>query len=75
MFLKAPGSLGGSELMEQFPNKDPARYFCDDEEVFHAHDATYSLSNQWGSTTEEAAKNVIQLLPAGTVTYRALSAR
>jgi hypothetical protein len=74
MFLKAPGSLKGGELMGQFPDKDPARYFSDDEEVFHFNGTTYVMSNQWGSTTEDAAKNVIQLLPAGAITYRALSA-
>lgn len=72
MFLKAPGSIKGGELMEHFPDKDPGRYFSDDEEVFHINGATYVMSNQWGSSTEEAAKNVIQLLPPSAVTYRAL---
>lgn len=74
MFLKAPGSLTGGELMAQFSDKDPGRYFSDDEEVFHVNGTTYAMSNQWGSSTEDAAKSVIQLLPAGAVTYRALTA-
>jgi hypothetical protein len=74
MFLQAPGSLKGGELMGQFSDKDPARYFCDDEEVFHLNGATYAMSNQWGLSTEDAVKSVIQLLPVGAVTYRALSA-
>lgn len=72
MFLKAPGTLGGAAVMNLFPEKDPGRYFCDDEEVFHVNDATYVMSNQWGATVEEAANSVIQLLPTGAVTYRPL---
>lgn len=74
MFPQAPGLLKGGELMGQFSDKDPARYFCDDEEVFHLNGTTYAMSNQWGLSTEDAVKSVIQLLPVGAVTYRALSA-
>lgn len=73
MFLKALGSLKGGELMEQFPDREPGRYFSDDEEVFHVNGSTYAMSNQWGSTTEIAAKNVMGLLPPGAVSYKALS--
>lgn len=72
MFLKSPGTLKGGELMQQFPEREPGRYFSDDEEVFHVGGSTYAMSNQWGSTTEDAAKNVIGLLPPGTVSYKAI---
>ncbi|KQT13277.1 hypothetical protein [Ramlibacter sp. Leaf400] len=75
MFLKAPGLLKAGELMEQFADKNPARYFSDDEELFHVNDYTYAMSNQWGLSTEDAARNVIQLLPAGAVTFLALTAQ
>ncbi|MBC7605117.1 MAG: hypothetical protein H7255_20970 [Ramlibacter sp.] len=72
MFLKATGALSGGELMNQFSEKDPGRYFCDDEEVFHVDGTTYAMSNQWGANTEDAVKSVIRLLPDGAVSYRAL---
>ena len=74
MFLSKPGTLSGGELMQQYPEKDPGRYFCDDEEVFQVNAHTYAMSNQWGANTEDAAKNVIQLLSKGSVSYRALTA-
>jgi hypothetical protein len=43
-------------MTSQFPDKDPGRYFADDEEVLNANGATYVMSNQWGANTEEAAK-------------------
>ncbi|HVZ45619.1 MAG TPA: hypothetical protein VHA82_17545 [Ramlibacter sp.] len=73
MFVRGDGTLSGSDLMAQ-AEKDPGRYFSDDEELFRVDGVTYAMSNQWGATTEEAAKNVIQLLPAGAVTYRAMGA-
>jgi hypothetical protein len=73
MFLKASGALKGGELMAAYPKKNPSRFFSDDEEIFQVGGATYAMSNQWGSNTEDAVKNIVQLLPSGTVTYRALS--
>ncbi|MEJ8839344.1 hypothetical protein [Ramlibacter sp. AN1133] len=73
IFLRAAGTLSGGQLMDQFPDRDSGRYFVDDEELFHSNGATYAMSNQWGNRTEEAAKNVIALLPVGAVTYKALA--
>ncbi|QJD90134.1 hypothetical protein HH213_08510 [Duganella dendranthematis] len=64
MFISAPGRLSGAALMSTDSDRSPTRYFCEDDEVFHVDDHTYSMSNQWGTRTEEAVKKILKILPA-----------
>jgi len=63
MFRSAPGRLSGSALMSIAFDRSPSRYFCEDDEVFYINDRTYSVSNQWGTRTEEAVKKILEILP------------
>jgi hypothetical protein len=63
MFISAPGKLSGAQLIATVPNKSPKRHYCDDSELFFVGGNTYAMTNQWGTRTEEAVKNVIELLP------------
>jgi len=63
MFISAPGRLTGAALMSTAEDRSPTRYFCEDNEVFHIDDHTYSMSNQWGIRTEEAVKKILEILP------------
>ncbi|MFC5480463.1 hypothetical protein [Massilia suwonensis] len=64
MFISAPGKLTGGELMSTVSDRSPMRYFCEDNEVFYIDGHTYSMSNQWGTRTEEAVKKILEILPA-----------
>jgi hypothetical protein len=72
MFVRAEGTVTGAKLLE-LVGKDPRRFFSDEDEIFHAGGQTYALSNQWGTSTEDAARNIIKLLPAGTIKFRPMS--
>lgn len=63
MFISAPSKLSGAALMATASDKSAARYFCNDAELFHVDDHTYSMSNQWGPRTEEAVKKILDILP------------
>jgi hypothetical protein len=43
MFVSASGKLAASELLEQ-AEKDPKRFFSDEDEVFHVEGRTYALT-------------------------------
>lgn len=64
MFISAPGRLSGVALMATASGRSAARYFCDDAELFHVDDHTYSMSKQWGLRTEDAVKKILDILPA-----------
>jgi len=74
MFIHASGKLSGNDLLTAVPGKDPRRYFCKDDEVFHLDGTTYAMTNQWGNRTEEAVKNILAVLPQNHgITYEAMS--
>jgi hypothetical protein len=62
LFLSKNGKCSGLEVVDA-ADKDSRRYFCGDDEVFYVDGSTYVLSNQWGVRTEEAAENILRLLP------------
>lgn len=64
MFISAPGKLSGDELMESAPTREPKRYFYKDADLFYVDGNTYAITNQWGIRTEEAAGEILALLPA-----------
>lgn len=63
MFISAPGTFTGEQIMATAPNKSPKRYFCNDVDLFHVDGNTFAMTNQWGTSTEEAVKNILALLP------------
>ena len=74
MFISASGDLTGDQLMIALPGKDRRRFFCKDDEVFHRDGKTYAMTNQWGLRTEEAVKNILEVLPQGHgITYEAMT--
>jgi hypothetical protein len=61
LFRSATGNLDGSAFIERVTEQmkakgklfDPDRYFCETQELMHASDVTYAVTNQWGATTQE----------------------
>lgn len=52
-------------------DRDPRRYFCSDDRLFHISGNTYALNNQWGANTESSAQAVIGLIGASeAITFR-----
>ncbi|OBV41657.1 hypothetical protein [Janthinobacterium psychrotolerans] len=64
MFISAPGKLSGAALMATASTRSAIRYFCADNELFYIDNCTYSMINQWGPSTEEAVKKILEILPA-----------
>ncbi|MEW8339950.1 MAG: hypothetical protein AB2708_08875 [Candidatus Thiodiazotropha taylori] len=70
LFEVIEGTLSGDEVYEIIMQDDPGgtvprakRYFCDDDQVFHADGKTYVLSNQWGRGTLEAVDSLKKGFP------------
>ena len=73
MFLARAGHHTSEEILEAWPEKSADRFFSEEDEVIHAGDTSYLLSNQWGTRTEEAVRSIVQLLPENHgVEYEAL---
>lgn len=69
LFISAEGVVKGEELAA-INGKDPGRFFCAEDQLFHIHGRTYAFLNQWGRRTEEAVKNVLAAMPdSGQVDY------
>jgi hypothetical protein len=51
------------DLKTQIENLDKSRYFLEDDQIFKDEFGHHALTNQWGSNTEEAAKNISELVP------------
>ncbi|MET0120462.1 MAG: hypothetical protein ABW124_05415 [Candidatus Thiodiazotropha sp. 6PLUC9] len=70
LFEVIEGTLSGDEVHEIIMQDDPGgtiprakRYFCGNDEVFHADGKTYVLSNQWGRGTLEAVDSLMKGFP------------
>jgi hypothetical protein len=70
LFEVIEGTLSGDEVYEILMKDDPGgtvprtkRYFCGDDQVFHADGKTYVLSNQWGRGTLEAVDSLMKGFP------------
>jgi len=65
MFLSAPGQLDAEGLRAALEGRPSNRYYLADEDLFHAEGKTHAFSNQWGSRTLEAIRNIQALMPEG----------
>jgi hypothetical protein len=70
LFVVFEGTLNGDEVYELIMKDDPGgriprakRYFCGENEVFHANGKTYVLSNQWGKKTLDAVDSFMKKFP------------
>ncbi len=70
LFEVFDGTLNAAQVQEQIMKNDVGgavprakRFFCNDGEVFHSHNKTYVLSNQWGARTLEAVESLTKAFP------------
>lgn len=73
MFISRPGRHSPESILEANPGKSDRRFFCREDEVFFVNEISYLMTNQWGTRTEEAVAEILNLLPSGHgVSYQAL---
>ncbi|MCG7970004.1 MAG: hypothetical protein JBO36_05040 [Candidatus Thiodiazotropha taylori] len=70
LFVVLEGTLNSDEVYEIIMKDDPGgavprvkRYFCRHDQIFHANDKTFVLSNQWGKKTLDAVDSLINMFP------------
>jgi hypothetical protein len=62
--------LNSAQVKERLMQEDrggkiprSSRYFCEENEIHHAEERTYIISNQWGNDTLEAVGNLVESFP------------
>ena len=70
LFRVLEGRLTADEAHERIMKDDSGgavplvkRYFCEQDQIFHAEDKTYVLTNQWGKDAAEAADFLTRAFP------------
>ncbi|MYB15116.1 MAG: hypothetical protein F4114_18530 [Rhodospirillaceae bacterium] len=69
--------LNSTQVKERFMQEDrggkvprSSRYFCEENELHHAEEKTYVISNQWGNDTLEAAGNLVESFPELSIEFK-----
>jgi len=74
IFESFNGILTSDEVKEnlsKYKKTDPIRrYFIDEEQIFHAEERTWILTNQWGANSEGIANLLISSFPQAGITIR-----
>jgi hypothetical protein len=65
LLVSADGTMTGAQLSQAVTSRSTRRYFCADGEYVNFGGRTYALTKMWGTRTEEAVKQIINLMPAG----------
>lgn len=70
VFKVFDAELDEAELADALMKDDPGgrlprtkRFFCKEGEFFHVEGKTYTLSNQWGASTGDTIKTIIEAYP------------
>ena len=71
VFREVPGEVDAEQFLRlcqsQEKTFDPSRFYCSDEELIRSHGSTFAFSNQWGTRTYSAIKNLIEAFPEANV--------
>ncbi len=71
LFRSFDGELTADQVHDEITNPDSGgtlppvkRYFCDEGQILYSNEQTYVLTNQWGTSTLEAARSLARAFPA-----------
>ncbi len=78
LFESAEGTLKSEAFIETVHERrvsegklfEPDRFFCQEENLVHWDGKTYVFTNQWGQSTEETIKLVIEKFPDRGILYK-----